>query len=333
MKNSTVREIRTALATASGVELLDRLPFLAAPLRRLERHPVWHGVVLSAFGLRQPLFVDHLTDPRPRFGHGRPDHPAVREVIARGADRYARQLDEVVARREVLGRIPVRADLSGTEPYWANGWLPPLDAAALCTFLAAGNPRRYVEIGSGNSTKFARRTIHDCGLRTRIISIDPAPRATVDRLCDQVVRQPLEDTDLALFSDLDAGDVVFFDGSHRVLMGSDVTVFFFEVLPRLRPGVLVHVHDIWLPSDYPPEWRWRHYSEQYLLAAFLLGSPDFDIELPNAYVAAQPDLAGRLAPLWRQLALAQMLPPTSFWLRRAVPAEPTSAPGQGRDRR
>ena len=110
--------------------------------------------------------------------------------------------------------------------------------------------------------------------------------------------------------------MVFFDGSHRTLMGSDVTVFFFEVLPALPPGVLVHIHDIFLPYDYPQEWRWRHYSEQYLLAAVLLaGLPGLRVELPNAFVAGQPELAGRMAGLWTRLGLVERLHPTSFWLR------------------
>src|SRR5262249_13315340 len=157
---------------------------------------------------------------------------------------YAARLDRFVALADPLAGIPLRGDPADGAPYWDNGWLPPLDALGLYGFLAEHNPRRYVEVGSGNSTRFARRAIADPRLSTRITSIDPAPRAHIDPLCDVVVRQPLERADLGLFADLAAGDVVFLDGSHRAFMGSDVTVFFFEVLPRLPAGVLVHVHDI-----------------------------------------------------------------------------------------
>ncbi len=131
-----------------------------------------------------------------------------------------------------------------------------------------------------------------------------------------MVRSPLEHVDPAVFAGLDAGDVVFLDGSHRVFMGSDVTVFFFEILPLLRPGVLVQLHDILLPSDYPPEWRWRHYSEQYLLAAFLLANPAlFEVELPNAFIQGDERLRGLVDPLWHRVALTETYLPASFWLR------------------
>jgi hypothetical protein len=310
-----IRQIRSALATASGAELLQQLPFVAAPLRLLERHPTAHGAVLSTFGLRRPIFIDHRSEPRSRFGHGRPAQPALHAMISRDHDRYARRLDTVASQIPHLSAIPVRADLDGADPYWANGWLPPADAAALYGFVAVGHPARYLEIGSGNSTKVVRRAISDHALRTRVTSIDPALRAGIDPLCDRIIRRPLQDSDLTLFDTLEAGDIVFFDGSHRAFMGSDVTVFFLEVLPRLRSGVLVHIHDVWLPADYPPAWRWRHYSEQYVLAAYLLGgASNLVVELPNAYVAGVPELASRLQPLWTGLGLTNRLAPTSFWL-------------------
>ncbi|MGI5240521.1 class I SAM-dependent methyltransferase [Dactylosporangium sp. CA-139066] len=309
------RRVRTAVSTASGLELLSALPLLRWPVRYLDRHPVLHGAVLSAFGLRRPMFVDHLGDPQPRYGYGRPVHPQLAARFAEGKDRYRAHLSAFRAHLDAFRAIPLQAELTDPTPYWGNGWLPPLDALALTGFLAETNPRRYLEIGSGNSTKFARRAIADHGLRTTITSIDPSPRAEIDALCDTVIREPLEHTDLSRFDELEAGDIVFFDGSHRAFMGSDVTVFFFEVLPRLRPGVLVHIHDILLPSDYPPEWRWRAYSEQYLLAAFLLADRGrYVVELPNAYIADDPALGGLFDDLWAGLGLGDRLRPSSFWL-------------------
>ncbi|MFE9657837.1 class I SAM-dependent methyltransferase [Micromonospora sp. NPDC006431] len=313
---SATRRLRSALSTASGVEVLSALPFLAGPLARLERRPLLHGLVLSAFGLRRPIFVDFPVRSEPRFGYGRPDHPGLTELLDRRREAYAARLRRFLDHGDHLAAVPLRGDLDFGAPYWVNGWLPPLDALALYGFLVERDPKRYVEIGSGNSTKFARRAVRDHGLRTRITSIDPAPRASVDVLCDEVVRAPLEQADLSLFDALEAGDVLFFDGSHRSFMGSDVTVFFFEVLPRLRPGVLVQVHDIMLPRDYPPQWRHRHYNEQYLLAAFLLAAPErWQVELPNAFVAGDPELREVAAPLWRRIGLTEQFLPASFWLR------------------
>jgi hypothetical protein len=154
-------------------------------------------------------------------------------------------------------------------------------------------PKRLIEIGSGYSTKFARRAIREHGLQTHITSIDPEPRAEIDQICDQVIRQPLEEVALSLFDELQPGDFMFVDSSHRTFTNSDVTVVFMDVLPRLSEGVLVHFHDIFWPNDYPPEWNGRYYSEQYMLGAYLLstGASSPKVLLPNAFIVRDHDLA------------------------------------------
>lgn len=177
-------------------------------------------------------------------------------------------------------------EVAGRDPRWINGWFPALDAITLYGLLAMENPRLYVEVGSGNSTRFARRAIEDHGLRTKIVSIDPQPRAEIDAICDEVVRQRLEDLDPARFDELSREDLLFVDCSHRSFQGSDVTVFFLEFLPALPDGTIYGIHDIWLPKDYPPDWRERYYNEQYLLASYLFGGADGDrILLPNAFLS------------------------------------------------
>lgn len=299
----------TGPAAGKLLELLTALP-VDRVLHWLDRHPTLHGLALTGIGMRSPIFIDHATEPEPR-----PANAGIAALIEANRERYAARLAEFVSHADRLAEIAVRADPHGADPYWDNGWLPPLDALGLYGTLAARRPNRYLEIGSGNSTRFARRAITDHGLATTITSIDPAPRATIDPLCDTVLRTTLQRADLSVFAELQAGDVVFLDGSHRVLMGSDVTVFFLEVLPLLAPGVLVHIHDIMLPRDYPHEWRWRYYSEQYLLAAFLVADPDrFRIELPNAFIAADPALSAGVEPLWRRLGVTEHYLASSFWL-------------------
>ena len=202
------------------------------------------------------------------------------------------------------------------EPSWVNEWLPPLDAAAIYAFIRSRSPALYVEIGSGHSTRFAARARRDGRLDTRIVSIDPRPRAEVDELCDRVLRSPLEAADLSVFDELSDGDVVFFDGSHRTFMNSDATVFFLELLPRLANGVLVGVHDVFLPYDYPQEFADRYYSEQYLLAAHLIGgNPAIEPVLPAYYVARHAGLSAITDPLWSDARLAGVDGRASaFWL-------------------
>jgi hypothetical protein len=113
--------------------------------------------------------------------------------------------------------------------------------------------------------------------------------------------------------------MLFVDNSHRSFPNSDVTVFFAEALPALRPGTLWGMHDIFLPWDYPEHWRDRFYNEQYLLLAYLLGGADGDeIVLPVHWAASQPSLHDILAPLWAHEDLFRNAGTNGgcFWMRR-----------------
>jgi hypothetical protein len=174
-----------------------------------------------------------------------------------------------------------------------------------------------IEIGSGNSTKFARRSIDGSSLPTKIVSIDPNPRADVKEIADEWITRPFEASVDELTRRIQSGDFVFLDGSHRSFMNSDVTVFFLEILPRLPPGVTVGIHDIFLPHDYPAHWGPRYYNEQYLLATYLLGGGrQVEIVLPNYYVGEDAELGGLLREVVGA-KLAASLPMTGslFWLR------------------
>lgn len=244
---------------------------------------------------------DYPVRPRTRWGHGLPAHPQLsRELEGRRAD-FSALLHGFRAHRDVLHAVPhARNPDDPTRPFWDNIWFSTLDAASLVALLLDRAPARYLEIGSGHSTMFARHAVSVGGLPTTITSVDPEPRADVDSLCDEILRKPLEACDPSVFDTLEAGDVLFFDGSHRVFTNSDVTVFFLDVLPRLAPGVLVHLHDVFWPWDYPPAWNAHFYSEQYLLGAMLLsGEPPFRVVLPNFYVCQDVELSAIVKELFR----------------------------------
>ncbi len=262
--------------------------------------------------------------PRPRWGHGLPVHARIEAVLERHRAAYEDALAALARHRSALHAIPHDPDPFRPGPYWNNIFFSTLDAASLVGFLLSRQPRRYLEIGSGHSTLFARYAIaHGC-LQTSLASIDPNPRANIDTLCDHVVRRPLEECDLAIFDELAPGDILFLDGSHRVFTNSDVTVFFLEIMPRLRPGVLIHLHDIFLPADYTPAWNRRLYSEQYLLGAMLLcAAPPFSVVLPNYFVCSDADLSARVRALFRNDARPDIpfwynngagMPGVSFWI-------------------
>jgi hypothetical protein len=223
-------------------------------------------------------------------------HARLDALISAGQERYAETLSTIKGYTDDLSTINVH-ETRAMQPSWVNDFLPGLDGSTIYALLRSRAPERYIEVGSGNSTKFAARARVDGDLATTMTSIDPYPRAEINALCDEVIREALESTDLAVWERVRPGDVVFFDGSHRVFMNGDVVAFFLDVLPSLPAGVLVGIHDIYLPYDYPAEIANRYYSEQYMLAAWLLGGADVDIVLPAHWVftrmrAAVDDLWG-----------------------------------------
>lgn len=274
----------------------------------------------------QVIVLNYRVDPHPRYRLGKAPHPQLWSWFdaRRGAcDAF---LDSIRATRSALERIPASTD-DPTEPHWRNIWFSVLDAMALYALVAARAPKRIVEIGSGNSTKFAARAIRDHRLDTRITSIDPKPRAEIDRLCDEVVRAPLENVAADVLARLGPGDFLFIDSSHRAFTNSDVTTLFLEIVPELPPGVVLHVHDVFLPWDYPEEWSDRFYSEQYLLACALLSAPRrFELIGGNAFISFDPALRAKATALVENSALTFMFEPdfayggvagllgTSLWL-------------------
>jgi predicted O-methyltransferase YrrM len=255
------------------------------------------------------LNVEDYFEPRPRFGHGLPAHVELLRSIEARRSIYCMHLTASLHYLPQLVRIP------RDSTYWLNDQFSGLDSLALYYFVASRQPSQIIEIGSGHSTCFARRAIDDHGLGSRLTSIDPEPRTGVDQLCHNVIRKRLEECDLSFADELGERDIVFFDGSHRCFTNSDVTVFFLEVLPRLKPGVLVHIHDVYLPFDYPAEIADRFYSEQYLLACYMLGGGrKVQVELPNAYVSQDSELHGLLKPVWDNEDLRGVTPyGVSFW--------------------
>jgi methyltransferase family protein len=275
--------------------------------------------VLQRVAGRAPVIVpEYDLHPRPRWGWGTPAAHAVAEILAAGDAGYEPAIDamlELSAWAPSVARDPVPG--SGA-PSWENNYWGGMDAVALVSELRRRNPRTYMEIGSGHSTRFARRAIEDFGLGTRIVSVDPQPRAEIDALCDSVVRSPAEEAGPEAFDALEAGDMLLVDGSHMAYMNSDVAVLFVEVMPKLAPGVLLAIHDVFLPWDYPPTWERRLYSEQYLVAALLLGGAvGWAVRFPAWHVTRVSPLGERLDPLWDVVESRFGRFASSFWMERS----------------
>lgn len=276
------------------------------------------SIIKSILPKWQTLHLEYPVDFRPRYGHGLPPHQGLNIIIGRNRPEYQAWLERAVSYAPQLATIPDSSNgLSDPlSPSWNNGFLPGLDIAMLYTMIAAYKPSHYIEIGSGNSTKVVAKARQDHHTGTHITSIDPAPRAEIDQLADTIDRRPLEKTDLRIFEDLQPGDIVFVDNSHRVFPNSDAMVFFMEILPQLPKGVVVQVHDVYLPYDYPQDMCDRFYSEQYALAAFLLADPGrYHTVMPCYYISEEADLRQPLDALWSYPGM----PPVekhggSFWL-------------------
>ncbi|MDH3734025.1 MAG: class I SAM-dependent methyltransferase [Gemmatimonadota bacterium] len=183
------------------------------------------------------------------------------------------------------------------------------DAEVLYCLVRDLAPRRIVEVGSGNSTRIMRQAIIDGGLDAEVVCIDPQPRVEVESVADRVIRKRLEDLEIDAFAEIASGDMVFFDSSHRVDTGNDVVRFFLSVLPALPAGAVVHVHDVFLPYEYPREWvidqRWG-WGEQYVLQAYLQAATDVEVLWAGHHVQRSrsdfddwfPQRTGRAQSLW-----------------------------------
>ena len=249
----------------------------------------------------QTVNLEYKVNPKPRFGHGQPPHGQLLKIVEKNRKGYELVIQKILSHKKEIQSIKRRGEETNeNEPVWNNDFLPGLDIAALFSLIREYKPKNYIEIGSGNSTLVSKKAI-DHELDTKITSIDPYPRASIDSLADKVIRQPIEDLDNLSFihDELEANDILFIDNSHRCLPNSDVTVCFLEILPKLKSGVIVHVHDIYIPFDYPQFMCDRFYSEQYMLASFLLANPEkYQVLFPNYFVSEDEALKEQLAPLW-----------------------------------
>jgi predicted O-methyltransferase YrrM len=204
------------------------------------------------------------------------------------------------------------AGLEGRHGFtFANGYFTSADAAGLYTVIREYQPRKILEIGSGISTRVALAALEDSG-QGELITVEPYEAERMPN--EPTHRTPVQQLPLEVFDELEANDILFIDSSHVAAIGSDVTHLILRVLPRLRPGVLVHFHDIFLPDEYPRSWALelrRFWSEQYLVHAFLLFNDEFEVLWASCYLATRrPDLVAWPRPQDAETA------PGSLWLRR-----------------
>lgn len=173
---------------------------------------------------------------------------------------------------------------------FSNDYFTSPDAEVAYALIRLLHPKCIIEVGSGNSTHLFREAITDGTLDTKLVSIDPSPRRDVETVANEVIRRKLEDVPPSeLQNALKSNDILFIDSSHEIRPGNDVVSLFLNVVPQLNAGVVVHVHDIFLPFEYPREWIIQNtlnvnWTEQYLVQAILQGSNQFEVLWPGHYL-------------------------------------------------
>jgi predicted O-methyltransferase YrrM len=196
-------------------------------------------------------FIPHRYAPLLPPPGAQPPYPAIERLFEEHADQFAAVLDAVDAQADAL---------ESCKAMFEQSWFPSLDAAVAYTLVRERKPRHIIEVGSGHSTRLLSKAVGGVG---EILAIDPAPRADIADLPGvRVKSSTLQAAPATVFDSLVQGDVLFIDSSHILMPGSDVDILLNRVLPRLPSGTLVHIHDIFLPFDYPAIWGWRAYNEQ-----------------------------------------------------------------------
>ena len=253
------------------------------PSWRVRRRRLAMGLATVLGGRPQGFFIPYRYAADMQNRGERTGYPALGEMFRAAEGAFADHLRAIEGYAPDLEAIGTEAP---PQPRWKQDWFPRLDAAAAYATVREVKPKRLVEVGSGHSTRFYFRAVKDGGLATRITAIDPAPRADVAALDIELFQATVQRAGRAPFAALEAGDVLSIDSSHILMPGSDVDLLFNEVLPALPAGVHVHIHDIFLPDDYPPPWEWRGYNEQLAVGPLLTGG-GFDLRWSSHYVTTR----------------------------------------------
>ncbi|HXE44443.1 MAG TPA: class I SAM-dependent methyltransferase [Conexibacter sp.] len=301
---------------------------IAAAIATLERlAPI--ELQRRGFHLQRRDYYSALNDldflaANPDLWHNRPLPAGVRWDFAAQLA-FVREVAPYAAE---LSDVPWDAPAGRPAYYWNNDFWRGIDALVHYGLLRQLKPRRVVEIGCGWSSLLLARALERNaveGTTAKVHQIEPYPREELlAALPGGWTREiaMLQRAALAPFEALEDGDVVFYDGSHVARAGSDVNWFFFEVMPRLAPGVVAHVHDVYWPADYPDHWifeRGQTWNEQYMLQAFLMYNDNFELLVANSALRA-----------YHRDELEQMYAGArdgiggggSVWLRRTVAQDP-----------
>jgi hypothetical protein len=267
------------------------------------------NLLLTGLGIRKKGFYspyDHVQASEWDV----PSYPHVKDHFDDLQGRFRSFLHEMDANEPHF--LEIEREIDG--PTFTSRFLSAMDACVVYTGISSYKPRRVLEVGSGNTTHFIMRAIADHNLKTEVTCIDPHPRRDIEELPVHFERRVLEPQDVDRIAELDEGDVLFIDSSHFMQQGFDVDILFNRGFPALKKGVIVHVHDVFLPYGYPSGWEWLRFNEQLALVGWVI-SGYFETLFATQYVwrdmvddlrltcrTLRPDLRGDGGSLWLKKA-------------------------------
>ena len=231
-------------------------------------------------------------------------------------------LNEIKAFRSEYSAFPLDANGDPGQYHYRNEAYGPGDAETLYGMVRRLKPTRVIEIGSGNSTLVISSALERNraeGHRHEFTAIEPYPlpmlRGRIPGLT-RLIEKPLQQVPMSEFAALGENDILFIDSTHVARIGSDVCYEFLEIVPRLARGVYVHVHDVFLPREYPKNWIVEHrffWNEQYVLQAFLAFNDSFEVVWPGYMMHLKhPAELAEAYPAYR----AEPTPFSGFWMKR-----------------
>jgi len=285
--SSTVRTLVRRFVPLADISFIVPVALAAWLLRGVRRIGIHRLPATRRTLLRVGIFPlrNHYYDPQ--FDHRVSRQPLTAERPLPGIDwNIDNQLQQLAAFIFAGELTDLPHKPTGTlEFHLDNDAFVAGDAEYWYQLLRATKPRRIFEIGSGHSTRMAIRALarnraEDTGYHCRHVCIEPYEMPWLEQTGVEVVRNNVETLDVAFFSELEAGDILFIDSSHIIRPQGDVLFEYLEILPTLRPGVIVHVHDIFSPRNYLESWLLegvKFWNEQYLLEAFLTHNNNWKI--------------------------------------------------------
>ena len=197
-------------------------------------------------------------------------------------------LKELSKYSDEIKDIPRKSAKNKKQYYFENEFFPPLDGVIYYSMIREFSPEKIIEVGSGFSTMIASQAAEK-NKTTKITLIEPFPNKILKSglpNLDELVQSNVQDIPISKFQELEKNDILFIDSSHISNIGSDVNYLFLHVIPELKPGVIIHVHDFFFPFEYPNEFikRKLFWNEMYLVWAFLIGNCDYEILLSNFFL-------------------------------------------------